>query len=74
MILRRLLFSAIRYAARNPEVRRQGSKLADRAVEKARPGLMKASRKAGQFTQIASDELSEGVKKFKVESRRRPKK
>ena len=74
MILRRLLFSAIRYAARNPEVRRQGSKLADQAVEKARHGLMKASRKAGQFTQIASDELSEGVKKFKVESRRRPKK
>jgi hypothetical protein len=74
MILRRLLFSAIRYAARNPEVRRQASKLADRAVEKARPGLMKASWKAGQFTQIASDELSEGVKKFKAETRRRPKK
>ena len=74
MILRRLLFSAIRYAAGNPGVRRQASKLADQAVEKARPSLMKASWKAGQFTQIASDELSEGVKKFKVESRRRPKK
>ena len=74
MILRRLLFSAIRYAARNPEVRRQASKLADQAVEKARPGLMKASWNAGRFTQIASDELSEGVKKFKAESRRRLKK
>ena len=74
MILRRLLFSAIRYAARNPEIRRQGSKLADRALEKARPRLMKASWKAGRFSQIASDELSEGIKKFKAESRRRPKK
>ena len=74
MILRRLLFSAIRYAARNPEVRRQASKLADQAVEKARPALMKASRKAGKLTQSASDEVSEGVKKFKAESQRRPKK
>ena len=74
MILRRLIFSAIRYAARNPEVRRQAGKLADKAVEKARPALMKVSRKAGQISQTASDEVSEGLKKFKSEVSSRPRK
>ena len=74
MILRRLIFSAIRYAARNPEVQRQASKLANNAVEKARPALMKASRKAGQISQTASNEVSEGLKKFKSEVNSRPKK
>lgn len=67
MILRRFIFSAIRYAARNPEVQRQAGKLAGKAVEKVRPALMKASRKAGQISQTASDEISEGLKKFKSE-------
>ena len=74
MILKRLIFSAIRYAARNPEIQRQAGKLADKAVKKARPALMKASRKAGQISQTASNEVSLGLKKFKSEVSSRPRK
>ena len=48
MILRRLVFAALRTAASNPEVRRQAAKLAERGLQSAKPGLLTASRKAGQ--------------------------
>ena len=66
MILRKLLFAALRSAASNPEVRRQASKLAQRGLQTAKPSLMQASRKAGQAVRLASDELSEGFRKFKA--------
>ena len=66
MIVRKLLFTALRMAAQNPAVRRQAVKAADKAVEAARPGLLKASRRAGEAVRSASDELKEGVKKFKA--------
>ena len=67
MILRRLVFAALRTAASNPEVRRQAAKLAERGLQSAKPGLLTASRKAGQAVRAASDELSDGVRKFKAE-------
>ena len=66
MILRRLVFAALRTAASNPEVRRQATKLAERGLQSAKPGLLTASRKAGQAVRAASDELSDGVRKFKA--------
>lgn len=66
MIFRRLVFAALRTAANNPEVRRQAAKLAERGLQSAKPGLMKASRKAGEAVKAASDELSDGVRKFKA--------
>jgi len=66
MILRRLVFAALRTAASNPEVRRQAAKLAERGLQSAKPGLLTASRKAGQAVRAASDELSDGVRKFKA--------
>ena len=66
MIVRKLLFTALRIAAQNPAVRRQAVKAADKAVDAARPGLLKASRRAGEAVRSASDELKEGVKKFKA--------
>ena len=66
MIVRKLLFTALRMAARNPAVRRQAVKAADKAVEAARPSLLKASRRAGEAVRSASGELKEGVKKFKA--------
>ena len=66
MIIRKLLFTALRMAAQNPSVRRQAVKAADKAVEAARPSLLKASRRAGEAVRSASDELKEGVKKFKA--------
>lgn len=66
MILRRLVFAALRTAASNPEVRRQATKLAERGLHSAKPGLLNVSRKAGQAVRAASDELSEGARKFKA--------
>ena len=66
MIIRKLLFTALRMAAQNPSVRRQAVKAADKAVEAARPSLLKTSRRAGEAVRSASDELKEGVKKFKA--------
>ena len=65
MIIRKLLFTALRMAAQNPSVRRQAVKAADKAVEAARPSLLKP-RRAGEAVRSASDELKEGVKKFKA--------
>lgn len=66
MIVRKILFTALRMAANNPKIRQQAAKAADKAVEAARPGLLQASRRAGEAVRSASDELTEGVKKFKA--------
>ena len=65
MIIRRLLFTALRMAAQNPEVRKQATMARDAALEAARPTLLKASRRAGQAVRSAHDEVKEGVKQFK---------
>ena len=65
MILRRLLFSAVKMAASNPAVQKQVAELTRKAVTKARPGLLKASRRAGELVRTTSDELADGVKQFK---------
>lgn len=69
MIVRKLLFAALRMAANNPEVRKQAAKVADKAVDAARPSLLKASRRAGEAVRSASNELKDGVQKFKEEVR-----
>ena len=66
MILRKLVFVALRSAASNPKVRKHVSKLAERGLQAAKPSLMQGSRKAGQALRSASDELSAGVRKFKA--------
>ena len=66
MILRKLVFAALRTAAANPKVRKQASKLAQRGLQAAKPSLMRASRKAGQAVRSASYEMSAGVRKFKA--------
>ena len=66
MIVRKLLFAALRMAANNPEVRKQAVKAADKAVDAARPSLLKASRRAGEAVRSASNELKDGVQKFKT--------
>ena len=66
MILRKLVFAALRTVANNPEVRKQASKLAQRGLQAAKPGLIQASRRAGKAVRSASDELSAGVRKFQA--------
>jgi len=65
MILRRLLFSAVKMAASNPAVQKQAAELTKKAVTKARPNLLKASRRAGELVRTTSDELADGIQKFK---------
>lgn len=67
MVFRQLVFSALKMAARNPEVRKQAAKAAHQAAEAARPGLLKASRRAGEMVRTIGTELSDGAQKFKDE-------
>ena len=69
MIVRKLLFVALRMVASNPKVRKQAARAADKAVDAARPSLLKASRRAGEAVRSASNELRDGVQKFKIEMR-----
>ena len=66
MLLRQLVFSALKMAAQNPAVRKGAAQAARTAVKAATPALLKASRKAGQKVQSVSNELQEGVRKFKA--------
>ena len=50
MIIRRLRITAVAVAARNPAVRREAGKLAQKGFEKARPTLLKGARRAGEMS------------------------
>ena len=57
MFIRRLVINALIAAARNPAVQKKAGEAAGKAVEQARPNLMKASRRAGELTRKAQDKL-----------------
>ena len=57
MLIRRLVISALMAAARNPAVQKKAGEAASKAVEQARPNLMKASRRAGELTRKAQLKL-----------------
>ena len=57
MFIRRLVINALLAAARNPAVQKKAGEAAGKAVEQARPNLMKASRRAGELTRKAQDKL-----------------
>ena len=59
MLLRRILMTALMAAARNPAVRKKAGEAAGKALNVARPGLLTASRKAGEMTR----KLSKNIKK-----------
>ena len=48
-------------AARNPHVQRKAGEVAGKAMRQARPGLMKASLRAGELTRKASDKLHDTI-------------
>ena len=62
MLIRRLLIGAIMRAAQNPAVQRKAGEIAGKALDKARPSMLRASRRAGEFTR-------EAVKKIKNPSK-----
>ena len=61
MLFRRLIVNALVAAARNPHVQRKAGEAAGKAMQKARPGLMKASRRAGELTRKASDTIHDKI-------------
>ena len=61
MLFRRLIVRALMTAARNPHVQRKAGEVAGKAMQQARPGLMKASHRAGELTRKASDKLQDTI-------------
>lgn len=59
MLFRRLVLGALMQAARNPHVQRKAGEAASKALDAARPGLLRASRRAGELTRKAKDKLAE---------------
>jgi hypothetical protein len=59
MLFRRILMTALTTAARNPAVQRKAGEVAGKVVKAARPGLLAASRKAGEVTR----KMSKNIKK-----------
>ena len=62
MLLRRIIFGALMHAARNPTVQKKAGELADKALEAAKPGLLRASRRAGELTRQAKDKVTSSNK------------
>ena len=49
MLFRRILMTALMTAARNPAVQKKAGEAAGKALNAARPGLLAASRRAGEM-------------------------
>jgi len=59
MFIRRLVMNALLMAARNPAVQKKAGEAAGKALQQARPNLMKASLRAGQLTRKARDKIAD---------------
>ena len=62
MLLRRIIFGALMQAARNPTVQKKAGEVAGKALEAAKPGLLRASRRAGELTRQAKDKVTSSKK------------
>ncbi len=58
MLFRRLVLRALMHAAQSPKVQKKAGEVANKALTAARPGLLRASRKAGEMTRKAKDTIS----------------
>ena len=67
MIFRKLVLTALGHAARNPIIQRQVKKIATEAALKAKPGLLKGSRVAGEKYREIKREVKKGIEDFKKE-------
>jgi len=64
-MIRRLLLNVALRAAQNPKVQKEAGKIAQTAVKKATPALLKGARRAGELTKAASDEINYQLNKPK---------
>lgn len=67
MIFRKLVLTALGYAARNPTIQQEAKKIATKAAVKAKPALLKGSRVAGEKYRNFKQEVKKGVEVFKKE-------
>ena len=67
MIFRKLVLTALGHAARNPIIQQQAKKIAIEAALKAKPGLLKGSRVAGEKYREIKREVKKGIEDFKKE-------
>ena len=59
MLFRRFVFGVLMRAAQNPAVQKKAGDLANKALKRARPSLLKASRRTGELTRKAKQKLSD---------------
>lgn len=57
MLLRRIICGALIHAARNPAVQKKAGEAAGKALEAAKPGLLRASRRAGELARKAKNRV-----------------
>ena len=57
MLFRRILMTALMTAARNPAVQKKAGEVAGKALDAARPGLLAASRRAGEMARKFSENM-----------------
>ncbi len=67
MIFRKLVVTALGYAARNPAIQKQAKKISIEAALKAKPALLKGSRVAGEKYRDIKQEVKRNVEEFKKE-------
>ena len=59
MLIRRFILGALMTAARNPAVQKKAGEVAHKALDSARPSLLKASRNAGKMTRKAKQKIDD---------------
>ena len=59
MLFRRFVFGVLMRAAQNPAVQKKAGEIAGKAVEQARPSLVRASRRAGELARKAKQKIIE---------------
>lgn len=57
MLFRRFIFGVLMRAAQSPAVQKKADELVGRAMRRARPSLLRASRKAGELTREARKKM-----------------
>ena len=57
MLFRRFVFGVLMRAAKNPAVQKKAGDVAGKALDQARPSLLRVSRKAGELTRKAKQKL-----------------
>jgi len=59
MLFRRFIFGLLMRVAQNPAVQKKAGEIAGKAVEQARPSLVRASRRAGELARKAKQKMLE---------------